>query len=315
MNNTELYNAMRNIPRHGNTSIMIVFYLLDLLSSHLSMMKEHSSMPVIISEEVANYYKDGYYQNACRELMRTNYRARNEIRNLLSVVEEWKKVTKNNFSYFQGYNGFKSSVCRELSKHLNSFFEERDPVEKIKKWNDVSEVVDFCRSSWLNTDRRKHQWLKELNTKIPFCSEILLLLNGKLCFIPEWCFDNESYIMKIIEMELQNDPWAPVHYLDEARNRYVLITLTRLLLTATEIKEATKPAWVISDELEDKVSRLERRLAYERIYNRCRTDKERVAAVTTEVVIETADDVFGLIGIGVIIIVSCVVFALNFCLI
>lgn len=311
MDNVELYNTMRDIPGHSNTAIMMVFHLLDFLSKRLKGMEEHRHIPVIITEKVARYHYDGYHKSACDELKRGTYKARDEMRKLLSSVEEWKKTTKKNFSYFQGYRGFESNVCKKFDKHLEGYFTKNNAAENIKKWNDIVEVVDFARSSWLNSDLKKHLWLKELNSKILCCCELLLLLNGKLCFIPECSFDNESYIRQIIQAELQNDPWVPVHYLEEARDRYVLITLARLLLIATEIKVAIKPSWVETQELQSKLSRVERRLEYERAYNRCKTEEEK-KTLETLMVLDEVGDVFGIVGLGIaIIFVGCAFAALK----
>ncbi|AFN82854.1 hypothetical protein EROM_040870 [Encephalitozoon romaleae SJ-2008] len=309
MDNVELYSTMRNMPGYRNTAIMMVFHLLDLLSKHLKMMVEHQHTPVIITEKVARYHYDGNYKNACEELKRGTYKAGEEMRRLLSNVEEWKKSTKRNFSYFQGYGGFESSVCKGFDKYLKGYFAKNNPAENIKKWNDMVEVVDFARSSWLNSDYKKHLWLKELNSKVLCSPEILLLLNGKLCFIPEWSFDNESYIAQIIQTELQNDPWAPAYYVEEAKDRYALITLVRLLLIATEIKDAVKPSWVETQELQSKLSRVERKLEFEKAYNRCKTEEEKMKLDTAILLVDAADT-FGVIELSAaIFFISCVVAA------
>ncbi|CAD25279.2 hypothetical protein [Encephalitozoon cuniculi GB-M1] len=248
MNDIELCNAMKEIPEYGNTAIMMVFHLLDILAKHLQMMGRHSDVPVIITNDVARCYQSGHWSNAVEELKKSSLLAKNEIRKLLSLVESWKTITRSNFSYFQRYIRFELRVCATLDKHLKDYFKITDMASNMKNWNNICEVIDFCRSSWLNESSLKREWLKDLKNRLFYCSELLTLLNGKLCFVPRWVFDNEAYIVQIIQTEMQNDPWAPAYYLEEAKNRYVVITLVRLLHIATEIKEVEKPSWVAEDE-------------------------------------------------------------------
>lgn len=249
MNNTDLYNIAKAMSKHDNVAIMMVFHLLDLVVRHLELVRRQSEVPVFITPNAFHNHYWGYRTEAANEIKSSMPAAKRAIESLLTRAKDWRKTSRDNFSWLQPYGVFEKDVGSVFDSHFESYCRASEVSPNTGAWDNIRAAVGFCRGTWLNSDNKKYKWLKELRSRMANSSEIQALLNLRVCFIPAWALGNEDYLMEVVQKEAGN------HYLDEAKHRYKLGALISLVDLAAEIRTAEKPEWVRLLDTETKRSR------------------------------------------------------------
>ncbi|ADM11377.1 uncharacterized protein Eint_040880 [Encephalitozoon intestinalis ATCC 50506] len=257
MDDIDLHYSMRYIINYRNVSVMMLCHLLCLLKQHLKMTLTYPDIPVIITDEVAQYYRSRD-PRIIQEFRESTYVARKNIEKLILRVSRWIVMCEEQFDYFQGYDHFESNVCSDFDKLLEDYFKNKSSEENKKRWDDLQEFVEICSYRYLNYDSQKANWLAGISKTISKCDELNTLLNAKLCFVPKEALDSEDYVMGIIQSEMQNHPWTPTHYLEEAKHRYVIVTLMNLLHMVAEVKNKENSFWILEKELKNRMPGLKK---------------------------------------------------------